>query len=209
MNKVARKLSNHLSLQLGNWERTKSHILGEASISRARTSLTDPEDSPTGLCRRRLRNRLGAATMAAVVGGVLAYMQSAVAQAPPLTFEVLAGGFTSDRVRINAKGPSDVLQTKIVIQPGADTGWHSHPGAVIVVVKTGALTEFHGNGCVSVHPAGSVFLESEGEVHRVINESSVTSESYATFIIPPGSQPLQPAADPANVVCGSGGNRQH
>lgn len=207
MNKVARKLTNHMSSQLRSWRRTKSHI-PKVSISGAKTSLTDLEESPTGLWR--LGNRIGAVTLAALVGGVLVYMQPAVAQAPPLTFEVLAGGFSSERVRINAKGPSDILQTKIVIQPGADTGWHSHPGAVIVVVKTGALTEFHSNGCVTVHPAGSVFLESEGEAHRVINESSVPSESYATFIIPPGSQPLQPAADPGSTVCGSnGGNRQH
>jgi quercetin dioxygenase-like cupin family protein len=96
-----------------------------------------------------------------------------------------------------------------VVQPGGDTGWHSHPGPVIVVVKTGAVTQFHSNGCVSVHAAGSVFFESEGEVHRVVNESSVPSESYATFILPHGSPPLQPAADPGSAVCrpGQGNDR--
>jgi quercetin dioxygenase-like cupin family protein len=139
----------------------------------ATTNSTDLAQFRAGFRFRRARNCISAVTLATLLGGFLFYMRSAVAQAPPLTFELLAGGFSPDhRVHINAKGPSDILQTKIVVQPGGDTGWHTHPGPVIVVVKTGAATEFHSNGCVSVHPAGSVFFESEGEVHKVINETS-------------------------------------
>ena len=86
-----------------------------------------------------------------------------------------------------------------MFQPGGETGWHTHPGPVVVVVKSGALTEYHSNGCVTVHPAGSVFFESEGEVHRAINQTGEVIEVYATFISPAGSQPLQPAADPGGV----------
>ena len=196
MNKVARKLTSVMGLDLGrSWARRKPPIFGE---------------SRTGLRFRRARNRISVIAIVAVLGGVLVYMRSAIAQVPALTFELLAAGSSLERIRINQKGPSDILQTKIVLQPGGDTGWHTHPGPVIVVVKTGAVTEFHSNGCVSVHPAGSVFLESEGEVHRVINQTSAAGEAYATFILPPGSQPLYPAADPGNAVCGSEpGNLKH
>jgi len=174
----------------------------EFSIRSGNNNPTHLAQSRTGLRFRRVRNCISAVAIATLLGGSLVYMRSAVAQAPPLTFEVLAGGFSPERrVRLQAKGPSDVLQTKIVVQPGGDTGWHTHPGPVIVVVKTGAVTEFHSNGCVSVHPAGSVFFEVPGEVHKVMNQSPVVGEAYATFILPAGSQPLQPAPDPGSRVC--------
>ena len=203
MNKVARKLTlTALGLELGRpWATRKSRVGGESWTRSGNGNPTDFVQSQTGLRSRRFRNSISAVAIAALLGGSFVYLRPALAQVPALTFEVLAGGFSPERIRINAKGPSDILQTKIVLQPGGDTGWHTHPGPVIVVVKTGAVTEFHSNGCVSVHPQGSVFLESEGEVHRVVNQTSAAGEAYATFIIPPGSQPLQPAADPGNAVC--------
>jgi quercetin dioxygenase-like cupin family protein len=203
MNKVAKKLTfTTMGLEpTSSWSRRKSQIFGESSIRSGNGNPTDFVQSQPGLRSRRFRNSISAVAIAALLGGSFVYLRPALAQVPALTFEVLAGGFSPERIRINEKGPSAILQTKIVVQPGGDTGWHTHPGPVIVVVKTGAVTEFHSNGCVSVHPAGSVFLESAGEVHKVINEGSDASESYATFIIPPGSQPLQPAADPGNAVC--------
>ena len=149
----------------------------------------------------RTRNWMGAVALATVLGGSLVYMRSAVAQPAPLEFIPLAIGPSSSRIRLNEKGPSDVWQTQIVIRPGGDTGWHTHPGPVIVVLKSGAVTEYHSNGCVSVHVAPTVFFESPGDAHRVINQTSTVSESYATFILPPGSQPIQPIAPPATGVC--------
>jgi quercetin dioxygenase-like cupin family protein len=146
----------------------------------------------------------------ALAGGHVSPLPAAFAQVPPVGLEVLAAGFSPERrIRIRAAGPSDVLQTRIVVQPGGDTGWHTHPGPVVVVVKSGTLTEYHENGCVSTYQEGSVFLESPGEAHRVINDGPVVSESYATFLIPHGSQPLQPAADPGPVACEADRDRHH
>ena len=55
-------------------------------------------------------------------------------------------------VILHMKGPTDVLQTDLIFQPGATTGWHIHPGPVVVVVKSGALTEIHSNGCMTRPP---------------------------------------------------------
>jgi quercetin dioxygenase-like cupin family protein len=112
----------------------------------------------------------------------------------------LAQGFSYDKnLNLHVQGPSDVLQSLLVFQPGGDTGWHTHPGPVVVVVKTGALTEYHTNGCITVHPAGSVFFEAKEEVHRAVNQAGGVAEVYATFISPSGAQPLIPAADPGAV----------
>ena len=92
-----------------------------------------------------------------------------------------------------------LLQALLVFQPGGDTGWHTHPGPVVVVVKNGALTEYHRNGCITVHPAGSVFFEKKDEVHRAINQTGGAVEVYVTFISPAGAPPLIPAVDPGGV----------
>ena len=121
-------------------------------------------------------------------------------QTPPLQVIPIAAGSAPDAdIKIKAKGPTEVAVVAFVFQPGGDTGWHTHPGPVVVVVKTGALTEYHDDGCQIVHPAGSFFFEPDGIVHRAVNQTGIVTEVYATFIAPPASQLLLPAADPGGV----------
>ena len=149
--------------------------------------------------RRKLMTLGGAASMAALTLGLIGLGVSR-GQVNPLQINVLAvGSSPQNDVEMHVNGPSDVLQTELVFQPGAATGWHSHPGPVIVVVKTGALTEIHSNGCVTVHPTGSVFFESKGEVHNAINQTGVVADIYATFLDPAGAAPLIPETDPGRV----------
>jgi quercetin dioxygenase-like cupin family protein len=151
----------------------------------------------------RITKYVGAVVCTAVLGGSLLYLSPAVAQQAPLEFIPLAFGRSMEhQIKLQQKGPADILQAKIVVQPGGDTGWHTHPGPVVVVVAKGSLTEYHANGCISYHPTGSVFFEEPGEVHKVINhDPSVAGEAYATFILPAGGQPLEPAPAPAVGVC--------
>lgn len=135
--------------------------------------------------------RLGAVALLAAV---------AFSQVSPLQIIPLAQGFNPDNnVILHMKGATDVLQTDLIFQPGGTTGWHIHPGPVVVVIKTGALTEIHSDGCMTVHPAGSAFFENPDEVHNVINQTGVVTEVYATFLSPTGTQPLIPVSDPGNV----------
>jgi hypothetical protein len=142
------------------------------------------------------RGRLGLLALAA--GGLVAAL--AFSQVSPLQIIPLAPGSNQDHnVDLHLKGPTDVLQADLIFQPGATTGWHMHPGPVVVVIKSGALTEIHSNGCMTVHPAGSAFFESPYEVHNVVNQTGIVTEVYATFLSPAGSQPLIPAPDPGGV----------
>jgi quercetin dioxygenase-like cupin family protein len=138
----------------------------------------------------------GAASVAALALGLIG--SGAVhGQVSGLEIVPLAQGASFEKnLNLHVKGPSDVLQSLLVFQPGGDTGWHTHPGPVVVVVKSGALTEYHSNCSVTVHPAGSVFFEAKDEVHRAINQTGAVTEVYATFISPTGAQPLVPAPDP-------------
>ena len=158
--------------------------------------------------RRRSVLRLGAAASAAALVLGLIGSGSARGQVSPLQIIALAQGFSPEKIRnMHVNGPNDVLQALLVFQPGAETGWHIHPGPVVVVVKSGAITETHANGCITVHPAGSVFFETAGEVHNATNQTGGVAEVYATFLSPAGSQPLIPVPDPGRV-CRQGDDRQ-
>lgn len=143
---------------------------------------------------RRLRPilwRLGAAALLAMV---------AFSQVSGLQIAPLADGLSTDNnVILHMKGETDVLQADLIFQPGGTTGWHFHPGPVVVVIKTGQLTEIHANGCMTVHYAGSAFFENPDEVHNVINQFSGVTEVLATFLSPAGTQPLIAASNPGNT----------
>jgi quercetin dioxygenase-like cupin family protein len=138
-----------------------------------------------------------------VVAGVAILAIAATALATPIvgvTSTVFAIGAFDDihaktlsphwQARIDTKGATDVhiLENRIV--PGGTFGWHSHPGPSIVVVKSGALTLYHGDDptCTpTVVAAGSGFIDDGGDVHLVRNEGSVDAVVYVTSLVPHGA----------------------
>ena len=137
---------------------------------------------------------------AALVLGLIASVNARAQEVSPLQIIPQAQGSTTDKTgNIRVNGPSDVLQALLVFQPFAETGWHKHPGPVVVVVKSGAITETHANGCITVHPAGSVFFEKADEVHNATNQTGGVTELFATFLSPAGLQPLIPVPDPGRA----------
>ena len=157
--------------------------------------------------RRRNLLRLGVAASAAVLALSLTALGNLHGQTAPLQIIPQAQGHSTEkRVNLHVNGPSDTLVAKLTFQPGAETGWHVHPGPVVVVVNSGALIETHSNGCTTEHPTGSVFFESAGEVHNATNQTNGVTEVYATFLSPEGAPPLIAVQNPGGV-CRSNGNQ--
>ncbi|WP_245687235.1 cupin domain-containing protein [Streptacidiphilus griseoplanus] len=50
----------------------------------------------------------------------------------------------------------------MTMAPGGATGWHYHPGQVLVIVESGTLTRVLHDGTVETTPAGAAFVE-EGD----------------------------------------------
>ena len=149
---------------------------------------------------RRSLFRFGVAASAAVLALSLTGLGHLYAQTASLQIIPQAQGHSDEKhVNLHVNGPSDTLQALLVFQPGAETGWHIHPGPVVVVVKSGALVETHSDGCTTLHPTGSVFFESAGEVHNATNQTNGVAEVYATFLSPEGAQPLIPVQNPGGV----------
>lgn len=91
-----------------------------------------------------------------------------------------------DRHVIQANNAQDTVMQQIVLGPGGHTGWHSHPGPVVVIVKAGALT-FYSSEDPSCTPrtytAGQTFVDSgQGHVHIARNLSTTENlEFWATY----------------------------
>ncbi|MBA3666910.1 MAG: hypothetical protein H0W65_04210 [Sphingomonas sp.] len=96
------------------------------------------------------------------------------------------GHINSDRIKFQTKGPTDVSMQKLVFAAGARSGWHHHPGMVIVAVQSGRLTLTDANcGSKDYGPGlsnGAVFVE--GGDMAVEASSAAGAIVYVTSIAP-------------------------
>lgn len=105
---------------------------------------------------------------------------------------------------INVNNARDTVMQQIVIAPGGYTGWHSHPGPVVVLIKSGQMSFYDGDDptcTVRTYSAGEAFIDSgQGHVHNARNESqSQNLELWATYFdVPPGASPRIDAPNPGN-----------
>lgn len=105
-----------------------------------------------------------------------------------------------DRIRFRTKELTDVRVQKLTFAPGSRSGWHHHPGVIIVAVQTGKVTLTDHN-CVSQtygpgEPAGSVFVEAHDDPQQAT--SAPGAEAFVTIIVPRGA-PARIDDDP--VTC--------
>jgi hypothetical protein len=98
----------------------------------------------------------------------------------------------SDRVKFQTKGPTDVRVARVDIAPGGYSGWHHHPGIVIVTGASGAVTFPHSDCTSKTYgpglPAGSVFVE--GGVDPAQASSTTGATNYVTFVAPHADPPV-------------------
>jgi quercetin dioxygenase-like cupin family protein len=72
----------------------------------------------------------------------------------------------SDRVKFQTKDDTAVRVQKLTFSAGSRTGWHHHPGVVIVSVQSGTLRLKHSDCMVHEYGPGDVFVEGEARVHE-------------------------------------------
>ncbi len=93
---------------------------------------------------------------------------------------------------------------QVIVGPGGSTGWHSHPGPVIVLIKSGALAYYDSEDptCTPrVYTAGEAFIDpGQGHVHLARNPSSTeNAEVWGIYLdVPAGGAFRLDAADPGN-----------
>jgi quercetin dioxygenase-like cupin family protein len=84
----------------------------------------------------------------------------------------------SDGVKLQTHGASDVRVQQFVFGPGSATGWHHHPGVVVIAIQSGSLT-FWDSDCQATTygpglPNGSVFFEGGDEPGQVTSANGAT-----------------------------------
>lgn len=159
------------------------------------------------------------ATFLAAAAAFTLFTVPAVATPPSLvTGVVVARGDFADPVDVKFKiteGNQEVIHApnarqtvmqSIVIEPGGHTGWHSHPGPVVVLVKSGELTLYSADDATCTgrtYSTGQAFIDQgQGHAHIGRNLSAgVNTELWVTYFdVPPGGAFRINADDPGN--CG-------
>jgi quercetin dioxygenase-like cupin family protein len=75
------------------------------------------------------------------------------------------------------------MQT-ITVAPGGSSGWHSHPGIVLVAVQSGTLTRYDAHCHTTPYGPGSGFVEFGNHPALVRNNSGAPVVLYVTYISP-------------------------
>jgi quercetin dioxygenase-like cupin family protein len=104
---------------------------------------------------------------------------------------------------IHVDNARDTLVQQILIAPGGNFGWHSHPGPVVVVVVSGQLDFYEGDDptCTPrTYVAGQVFVDrGQGHVHFARNGSGTQPlELWATYFDVPTGIPGAQRIDAPN-----------
>jgi quercetin dioxygenase-like cupin family protein len=77
---------------------------------------------------------------------------------------------------------------RVVIEPGGTTGWHTHPGPVLVTVKSGELTLVYADDATCegrTYRAGESFVDRGDETaHTALNRGASKVELSATYLVP-------------------------
>jgi quercetin dioxygenase-like cupin family protein len=104
-------------------------------------------------------------------------------------------------VEIEVEGATDFVQQDLAIGPGGFSGWHSHPGPVLITVKSGTATWYSAENptCAAiVYPAGSAFIEPAGVNHFVANQGTTNLELLDTYLVPKGMPTRQEQPQPSH-----------
>jgi quercetin dioxygenase-like cupin family protein len=91
-----------------------------------------------------------------------------------------------DRIKFETKDASDFASQTITYTPGGFSGWHRHPGLVLVMVKAGQVTRYLAPDCHSItYSAGQAFIEAADDpVMQIRNEGTTDAVLYVAYVVP-------------------------
>lgn len=101
-----------------------------------------------------------------------------------------------DRIKFQTKDPVDLITQKVTFAPHATSGWHYHPGVVLVVVETGQVTTHDANCNTKTYGPGQAFVESGTDPFMVSNESNTVEAVDIATIASPAGGPFRIETDP-------------
>ena len=143
-------------------------------------------------------------TLLAAAAAALVAVPAAATPGSGATSTIMARGTAAEKIKSHSNGPFDVVVQQITIAPGGHTGWHTHPGNAIAVVKSGALTVYDGDDptCTGrTITEGQVYLDpGRGHIHLGRNESTTLPlDIVVTYLdVPLGGGVREDGENPGN-----------
>lgn len=135
----------------------------------------------------------GIAATAVIAAPAIGSPPSGITPTTYATADLDAGDhLNDDRIKFQTKAPTDVRMQLLSFGPNSTTGWHHHPGMVIVVVASGTI-ELWNSGCGKKaygpgSPNGQVFVEAGDHAHQATSADGATV--YVTYVAPSASPPV-------------------
>ena len=97
-----------------------------------------------------------------------------------------------NNIELEAEHSADVAVATLTFASDGSSGWHHHPGVVVVVVESGTITFYDENCNFEIHHTGEAFVESSDEPGLAKNAGTVNAVVHATYIVPTSDSPTQP-----------------
>lgn len=124
--------------------------------------------------------------VAVVIGLFGFHVASASPPAGTITRTDVAKGTTTKPIYINTKGAeSSFYIQSLTLGPGADSGWHTHPGPEYTIITSGTITIQKATDCAPEQLGpGQVHFVEAGVAHRGYNETDTPVDLYVTYTVP-------------------------
>jgi quercetin dioxygenase-like cupin family protein len=151
----------------------------------------------SGTMRKRAVPMLALVIACAGVGTAMATMPSGIAVTTfvraPLGADKPNGGVkaSADHVQLHTKGATDVAMQTITSPPGGSSGWHSHPGVVLVAVQSGTVTLYDQDCHTTQYGPGQAFVEVGDDPSLVRNNTTSNAVLYVSLIVPRSATSLR------------------
>ena len=139
-----------------------------------------------------MRNKVTALAVVVLVAAV-AVTAALATPAIGIVATLFARGTFTTPIRANADGitlrtdhSTDHAVQTITSPPGATSGWHRHPGVVLVTVQSGTVAHYDSSCVRTTISAGQSFWESGMNQVVVRNETGHNAVLYVSYIVPTG-----------------------
>jgi quercetin dioxygenase-like cupin family protein len=87
--------------------------------------------------------------------------------------------------KLYTSGPTTFQVVDVTLLPQGHTGWHSHPGILLVSVISGSIDWYDSQCLKHTYNPGDAFTEGT-ETHDVVNSSLVNAHFMVTYVIAKG-----------------------
>jgi quercetin dioxygenase-like cupin family protein len=112
----------------------------------------------------------------------------------------LAGTEEGFSAQLETEGAANFIVQEIKFSPGGTTGWHNHPGILLLsLAADSGPVDWYDAHCVKhTYNAGDSWTEATS-LHDVVNNSSMDAHFFVTYVVPKG---VGKRTDQAAPACG-------